>query len=275
MSPLLPPELQREIFETAIQLNHGDALVKLNLNLVAHHVHFWVDHAFYRVVQIFRSNSADKFLALVDSKPADFFANAVKVLIVGASVLERQTARILHACRGIESLAFWWMRYGSSPVLVGQLPLLRRLSVRSARTRNLSQTVTDHRLLSTHLSTLTHLDLAHAIHLRKVSDFRGILQGFHSLTHVALPSWYDHARLVVESCPALQVLVILVHSAADINDDIVELYSFDYRIVAATMEDSVNADWIAPYLGRGDHWISAERVIAERAATRTEQALGS
>ncbi|KAJ7719203.1 hypothetical protein B0H16DRAFT_1607271 [Mycena metata] len=62
----LPPELQREILEIAIRINSRDAAVKLHLSLVAHRFHSWVDQVFYESVTIGSSQSADKFLKLVD-----------------------------------------------------------------------------------------------------------------------------------------------------------------------------------------------------------------
>ncbi|KAJ7157149.1 hypothetical protein C8R46DRAFT_1355532 [Mycena filopes] len=277
MKILLPPELQREIFETAIRTSHaarGNAEVKLNLSLVAHHVHLWVDSVFYRAVTICRSRSATRFLTLVDSKPADFFANAVKVLSVESGIPEKKLVRILHACRGVESLAIWWTKYGGSPPsLVSGFPLLRRLSL---ITRDIAYTVDDVRPSS--LSTLTHLDLAYSLHLRHISDLPEILKQLPGLTHVSLGSWSSpvaHAQLVIETCTALQVLRMLVTPREFEIGEITETYSFDLRIVVATIVYSGHRDWMSPYLGLGDPWTSAEHVVAERAARKAEQVLNS
>ncbi|KAJ7045039.1 hypothetical protein C8F04DRAFT_522082 [Mycena alexandri] len=269
MSVLLPPELQREIFEIAMKLNHEDAEVKLNLNLVADHVHFWVDHAFYRVVEISDSDSAAIFLTLVNSKPQNFFATAVKVLLLMSSLrtTEMQIAQILHACRGVESLAFWAPDYNSPlPLLVGKLPL-RRLSLEFP---NLVNTLGES-TLPVWLSGLTHLDLAWELRV-KVSDLSGTLQQLTGLTHIALDgrlSQAAHARAVTESCPALQVLLIVEAEEEGEgvfqSGEITKAYSFDHRIVLVFREPpSIARDWVAPYFGLDDMWASAEHVIAER-----------
>ncbi|KAJ7157168.1 hypothetical protein C8R46DRAFT_1113671 [Mycena filopes] len=263
MSTLLPPELQREIFGTAVLLNHGDALVKLNLSLVARHVCFWVDHLFYRAVKIPNPRNAAKFLALVKSKPADFFAKTVKVLIVRSTVSDKITAQILDACRGVESLLFWTM-YDSFelPLPVGQLPLLRRLSVRFSSIVIAGNDPNP----PIWLSSLTHLHLVFNAYIEP-SDIPKTLKRLPNLTHVALSSRSSlarHARAVIESCAVLQVLLIMVFDVEDIDD---EIYSFDHRIVATT--DKIKSmNWTAPYLGLRDPWTSAEDVIAERVAKK-------
>ncbi|KAJ7157160.1 hypothetical protein C8R46DRAFT_1293627 [Mycena filopes] len=253
-------------------LEQVDALVKLNLSLVARYVHFCprVDRAFYSAVNIHSPANAVRFLTLVDSKPADFFANAVKVLIVGSSVSERYFARILHACRGVESLSFWTTYYSLPALLIGQLPL-RRLSL---RLHDIVNAIHYPGLPPTWLSGLTHLNLVFNEYL-KPSDMP-TLKRFPNLTHVALSSRSSlvrQARAVIESCEALQVLLILVEDVDDIDDEINELYSFDHRIVVATPRYPSYKTWMAPYLGLGDAWTSAEHVIVERGANRAEQDL--
>ncbi|KAJ7157177.1 hypothetical protein C8R46DRAFT_421438 [Mycena filopes] len=262
MPALLPLELQRKIFEIAIRLNHEDAKIKLNLNLVAHRVHFWVDRTFYRAVSISDSKNAAKFLNLIDSKSARFFASRVKVLILVSSVTNRQASRILNACRGVESLAFTSRYYCFRP-LVAQLPL-RRLSLGF---RDLANSINSGRPLIC-LSTLTHLDLVFD-EFPVASDLPATLQKLSALTHVAVASRFspaDHARSVIEGCPALQVLVILVEDFDIPDEEIDEIYSFDHRIVATP--DSIATDWVAPYLGFDDPWTSAEGVVAGRRARR-------
>ncbi|KAJ7157150.1 hypothetical protein C8R46DRAFT_1293620 [Mycena filopes] len=189
MKILLPPELQREIFETAIRTNHGDigdAELKLNLSLVAHHVHLWVDSVFYRAVTIRHSPDAIRFLTLADSKPADFLAKTVKVLILGP-VRPKDATRLLHACRGVESLAFHWKKYYNAPLPVDQLPLLRRLWLRCD---NVGRAYYGNELRpSIYLTTLTHLDLAYTRHLQDMPDLAAILKRLPGLTHVSNPPW--------------------------------------------------------------------------------------
>ncbi|KAJ7157152.1 hypothetical protein C8R46DRAFT_421013 [Mycena filopes] len=268
MEVLLPPEIQREIFELAIQLNHADAQVKLSLNLVAHHVHFWTDQAFYRAVTISTAQSAARFLGLVDLKPPDFFTRAVKVLVLVLTASDTQTARILSACRGLESLAFWAGLNDDSVhhVAVGQLPL-RRLSLRF---NELASMFGGHMRPSWH-SSLTHLDLAFDDPLPEASYLHAILEQLPGLTHLALArmsSEMAHARAVTESCLALEVLLIVDDAGfgeTALSSDNLQPWSFDRRIVGISQPvTSVTSDWVGPYLGLEDSWSFAEQVVTER-----------
>ncbi|KAJ7157146.1 hypothetical protein C8R46DRAFT_420985 [Mycena filopes] len=219
------------------------------------------DQAFYRAVTISSAPSADGFLDLVDLKPPDFFTRAVKVLVLVFVGSETRTARILAACRGVESLAFW---SGSDDhhVAVGQLPL-RRLSLRF---NELASIFGGHMRPSWHPS-LTHLDLAFSEPHRDASYLRAILGQLPTLTHVALtwmPSHGAHVRAVIESCLALEVLLIVLDDSILPRDDL-RLESFDHRMVVISQPDSsVVSDWVGPYLSLDDPWSSAERVVAER-----------
>ncbi|KAJ7750312.1 hypothetical protein B0H16DRAFT_1550260 [Mycena metata] len=125
--PSLPPELQREIVETAVRMHHEDAAVKLKLSLVAHHFHFWVDRVFYESVTITSTRGADKFLKLLDLKPAGFFAAAVKALNIWG-LDDTQTIKVLTTCSGVQILSY--ENYSNDFVPRAQITqlTLRRLS---------------------------------------------------------------------------------------------------------------------------------------------------
>jgi len=241
--PDLPPELQREIFETAVRLNRRDAALKLRLSLIAHHVHFWVDSAFYESVDIDQSRSADKFLNLVDLKPHGFFATVVKTLIL-CSVETVFAVRVLSVCTGVQSLALWdtWDTGLLSDWLLRLHPLsLHRLSTPCA---NLVNIVMDAAPL-TWLESLTHLDIAF-LHYPATSKLEKSLRQLPCLTHVALyePRNSTHAQVVCTSCPVLEVLVFLRPG----SDDDAQLFD-DCRIVFVKYPSDPGDDWEAAHFG--------------------------
>ncbi|KAJ6520389.1 hypothetical protein C8R45DRAFT_954982 [Mycena sanguinolenta] len=237
----LPPELQREIFECAVRLNHN-AAVKLNLSPVARHVHLWVNHAFYELVTIEGLTSAEKFLKLVDCKPPDFFAPVVKTLLVcGLRIISAsQAARILSACAGVQAL-YWWTEDTLPPLVLSairELPL-RRLFLTFRNLGHIIAAPTP----PTWLTSLTHLDsLSSNVN---ASDLDHLSQLPH-LTHVALylPSG-DPQQPFAQIVPALRLLLVFGSKISS------RPYAFDSRIVAA-------------YFGVPDMWTRGERILSTR-----------
>ncbi|KAJ7795396.1 hypothetical protein B0H13DRAFT_2170704 [Mycena leptocephala] len=87
-----PPELEREIFETTALMYRGEMPTLLR---VARRVLIWV---------IYLTHETEEALVnAMNSKPADFFANAVRHLCLPR--LEVKTRRILEVCPGVVDLA--------------------------------------------------------------------------------------------------------------------------------------------------------------------------
>ncbi|KAJ7146312.1 hypothetical protein C8R44DRAFT_11848 [Mycena epipterygia] len=290
---ILPFELEREIFELTVRSNHGNAVLKLNLSLVARRVQIWsekisifphtsqtvhrrVDLVYYELVtiseSIYSSVCADNFLKLIDAKkPPDFFATAVKTLCIPYFVPAAEARRILSACTGVEKLAFWVEHFEPQlePPLFTQLSL-RRLSIAF---RQLSDMITATiPSQSSWLSSITHVDLAFRGDVR-TSDLAD-LSRLPRLSHVAFISSHTspaHAEVLCSSCPSLQVLVVLYDDDSTASRaEMAALYAFDYRIVAAADEPlDVTVDWEASHFGHPDMWSLAEDVVAQRRATFT------
>jgi len=273
MTPSLPPELQREIFENAVRLNHKDVAVKRNLSLVAHHVQLCI---FYKLVLISNRESEDRFMKLIDLKPPGFFATAVRTLLLSYFSSVPRLFTVLSACAGVQWLALW---IGNIPVLglgpVGPLPL-NRLSTSLACIRTIMRAPT----APTLLARVTHLDVAFATWNTTSEIDVKILKQFSRLTHVALDSKMvgpAHAKVVSASCPNLKVLLILF--AESISADRIEAYLFDPHVLVQAYPAppgtiySVNRrtdraeDWEAAHFGRPNMWTSAERVVVERKAS--------
>ncbi|KAJ6520384.1 hypothetical protein C8R45DRAFT_1086248 [Mycena sanguinolenta] len=255
--PNLPVELQREIFEIAVRSNHKDASLKLNLSLVAHYVHLWVDTVFYKMVTILCDASGTKFLELIHSKPPGFFGPVVKSLLL-VGVRAPSCARILSTCTGVQSLA-WWALDNAPLVLsaVSQLPL-QRLVVGYKNLIIFTAALPP----PVWLTTLTHLDTS------APSRFDGDLNRLGRLprlTHVSLFAPNDtvfHAQTVVDSCPNLQILVMPL----DKYRAATPVSLVDSRIVGVVSDsaDGFIGDWEAAHFGLPNSWTRAEDVLIER-----------
>ncbi|KAF7337728.1 hypothetical protein MSAN_02246400 [Mycena sanguinolenta] len=263
-SSSLPPELQREIFEIAVWLNHADAAVKLNLSLVASHVHVWVDQVFYQLVSIWDDASADKFIKLVvKSKPADFFAVVVKTLIMfGVRASSHATARILRMCSGIQSLFLWTPDIPGPHITssVRQFPLQRlALTFRNVVSILTGPTPPTWLASVTHLrTTITSVD--------QISDLNH-LHRLPCLTHVALAGLTVgplHIETVCSSCPNLRVLVLLLRPTARLPvlaAAMLESYPSDPRVIISPGRFK---DWEYAHFGLPDMWTHAEDFLANR-----------
>jgi len=257
----LPPELQREIFELAVRANRGDAALKLNLTLVAHHVRLWVEKVSYELMTITSQNHAQGFRKLTDSKPPDFWATAVKTLLL-YNLTEAQAVESLSICSGVQALAVWTLDLPAIASLVGQLPL-QRLSMNSRNVAKIISAASP----PTWLASLTHLDVEFTD--AKVSDLQHLSQ-LPRLTHVALYASKEgtlNARTVCGHCVGLRVLVITYDSENDSEnnrDEIFQAYSFDPRIVVMK-PFSDDTDWtVIIHFCLFDRWSRAERVLEER-----------
>ncbi|KAJ7757528.1 hypothetical protein B0H16DRAFT_1536942 [Mycena metata] len=190
----LPAELQRDIFELAIP-----------------------------------GRADEKFLSLIEAKPPGFFATAVISLLIDPLLSDEQTAGILTACRGVESLALWgttsWGHIPDFPYL----PLM----FSADRLKRIVDTLK-------HLHRLTHLALHFTLH----------------------PSI---ASAVSTNCPGLQVLVIIFDWSSSIPAWADKRYSFDDRIVVVQrVPSSSSEDWEAAHFGLSNVWTRAESAVAER-----------
>ncbi|KAK7063744.1 hypothetical protein R3P38DRAFT_3164732 [Favolaschia claudopus] len=261
--PILPPELQRQIFEVAVRSNRYDTTLKLNLSLTARHVRTWVDWVYYELVAIQDDHDVNRFLKLAKLKEPVFFNVNVKTLIFSGSIPAESAAQILSLCSGIRAMSFWIFNPLQSLVLQ-----LRQLSLSRLFTR------CNHfmQLLSLDPSpwlSVTHLELA----IQTVDQTHGFqhLTQLPSLTHVLLAQAHSPsaAKMVCQSCPSLQILLIVYYSFPHV--DAIGLYSFDPRIVVGPLFTDLVRDW----KGVHDIWADAERVLAKQIISQQQKASSS
>ncbi|KAJ7762392.1 hypothetical protein DFH07DRAFT_814215 [Mycena maculata] len=269
--PALPLELEREIFELAVISDRRNAMLKLNLSLVARRVAIWVDFVFYESVTISHSRSVDKFLTLIQSKPTGFFTRIVKALCLVCSVGASPAFDILSHCTTVQRLACFVDLHHQSqsvpslPLLIGRLPL-RRLSIESDHFLCLTATT------STWSENLTHIYLVFWGPLSP-SDTSRLAQSINRLprlTHLALDFVDSPIRPLVEAVHSATLQVLLVSSSNYDEGD----YSFDdARIVACdppigdiTLPDS-RIHWEEKMWSYGESIIALRKVSATQTAS--------
>ncbi|KAJ7290190.1 hypothetical protein C8J57DRAFT_338274 [Mycena rebaudengoi] len=222
--PKLPPELECEIFEIAARSCWEDLEPGLNLQLVARRVHVWAERAFLEVVALRDGEHAEKFLQLVDLKPAGFFASIVRALFLPYPVPSKTASKVLSVCTGVRILGCWAPSQDTPelPLQISRLPL-PRLGI------GLHHFLSIPLSTSAWLSTLTHLHLAFWVQFDDPMfddpiKLLALCRQLPQLTHIYM---HDHelarslhlARQLCSSCPALRAVHLEVNGYGEGIDE--------------------------------------------------------
>jgi hypothetical protein len=217
--PKLPPELECEIFEIAARSCREDLEPGINLQLVARRVHVWAERVFLEVVALPTDLHAERFLHFVNSKPAGFFADIVRALLLPYAISAENASKVLSVCTGVRIFVCWVdCRPPELPLQISHLPLVRLdIEIRHLLSLPLAT--------SAWLSTLTHLDLTfwdwfdHSIGLLE------LCRQLPQLTHIHLDHPYalewslDFARELCSSCPSLRVVYLAAEAGEEGVDE--------------------------------------------------------
>ncbi|KAJ7704964.1 hypothetical protein B0H17DRAFT_1193451 [Mycena rosella] len=136
--PILPPELEREIFELAaasdappdywMHQHVGDTV--LVLPQVCRRAQSWIEPFIYERVSLLQNFRGEdpipQFLATLDVRPATFFATHVKHLYLAPTIPLAVAQRVLRACTGVVSFGCHHP-YALLAPLLAPLPLQRLL----------------------------------------------------------------------------------------------------------------------------------------------------
>ncbi|KAJ6598093.1 hypothetical protein DFH09DRAFT_1022383 [Mycena vulgaris] len=253
-SPFFPPELEREIFETAADL-YPETIPELLL--VSQRVHEWIEIIRYSIVSTIDDPSSCPIHVLQqairsNAKPADFF-HRVRHLYVERFVPDLELQEILSACIGIGSLALF---HGGPSILPGLAAMKpRRLSVALECLFPDQQSLDP---ITTHpmFTCLTHLDLfGGSPHIR----WTNLLP---ALTHLAMGC---HSSVWTELLSTNAKLVVLIHMQSSdfrtenrISDD-------DVRFVCMLVVDyEYGPDWLTGVRGGMDFWARADLFVAKK-----------
>ncbi|KAF5386456.1 hypothetical protein D9757_005926 [Collybiopsis confluens] len=253
----LPVELQRSILEVTARM---DLKTALNLSLVCHQLHEWIQPLIYEMVTLGRGDVA-LFLRTMAMFPADFFVRYVKRLCLTVSVRPHDARTILQTCTGVSNLACWVDFMGISPAspfrhLFYPLPL-RRLSIEVGHFRQLgfSECVWT--------GSLTCLDIVFWDQGPLVLSELRFLPSLARLSLYLSQSDVDEPSLlsILSATPTLQILVLVVEE--DDLDRFEHTTRIDPRIVCMPHPPTV-PDWEAPHRGLPDLWSHAEEIVDER-----------
>jgi len=280
--PVLPPELEREIFEICA-LSRPVSIPKLML--IAQRVKDWVEPLLYRTMAVDYGRpvpglgvpdyTLKAVLAAIHTKPPAFFPHAVRNLMLCAwydSTADELSAveTILRACTSVENLSVPQIPDALIP-LVACLPLKHLYASCKLLLRALPPT-------DAFFSRLTHIELEDVFEDKDdVETACTTLTALPHLTHVSFtsPELIPICPRLLKSCMALRVLICFLHYALDYSDENhahAPTLVKDVRFVVMGCGDLLE-EWYAgvrhsaDYWTHGaDYWRRAEIFIAKRRA---------
>jgi len=265
MAVVLPPELEREIFEFAGLSSPGFVPT---LMLVSREVCQWMEPHLYHIM-IFTLPQAPFLLTALRTKPPSFISSNVRKLFLtdgpetNVSLADMQT--ILSACTGTTEL-FLAARGRALLPLIGGMPLQRL----SANIPSLFTGSVDfkHPLFS----NLTHLcvfplmrdDATPWVELRRVRHLTHL--SFHVVKMVEV------LREILERCPNLRVLVNFYFSTSTVGAQRTADSELAQDVRYVRMKRGFYAkDWkVGAYTGQ-DYWGRAEEWVAKRTLGKVHQ----
>ncbi|KAK7052030.1 hypothetical protein R3P38DRAFT_3255262 [Favolaschia claudopus] len=275
--PAFPPELEREIFETAAKL-YPQTIP--SLFLVAHRVHEW--RIQYKTITMRGIKSTCSWYALKeiirsDLRPKSFLRDVVRHIFLPPWDLtpsEEDLLQVFSVCTQIQSLALF-LPIGAAP-----LPSTVQNAISAMKLQRLSLVSLEplrdflhlHRRMFGHV---THLELWEL----GVMSWAIILDLFPSVTHIAISAHKDCHRTVpsagfglseeaLAQCP--QINVIIAIGRASIISDLVTglgLQWQDPRLVFVKVDADASwleYEWTRGLAGEPDFWAEAETFVAKR-----------
>nr|GAT48987.1 predicted protein [Mycena chlorophos] len=282
--PRLPPELEREIFETAAILHPRTVPA---LIATAHRVQEWTEPMLYRVVRFkLGSPQTEALLQAIRTKPPHFIERSVRHIFFEADgpmsymVPPEVGLQVLQKCTGIVDFGTTRCFTGKAVLdALGALPNLRALTVNLSSLfqlewRGNSGTLP---LALKHITHLTILDL----YLLHIVEF---LSGLPNITHFSMKLSVDHGGSpflksdtisnILLSCRHLQVLLLTTTKSP-----FPTIYpdgppSSDPRLVFAHRENEYRgfwSGWLACANGKRDEdpWALADAVVSARRSSNT------
>jgi len=274
LPPVLPIELEREIFEIAAR-SYPQSIPKLML--VAWRVRTWVEPLLYRTIIFSPSrgdhydaklvkgdplHSRDTLFLILKSKPPSFFRHVPLNLFLPIRELDDATLILSH-CLGIENL---WLNAPFKVLphlfpLVADLPLKRFHSHLGPLFGSAAQIDFSHQFFA----QITHLGLYdYAVGGRVDHEVWSKLSLIPHLTHLSFdPIFVGVCLTLLRTCPSLRVLVAIgLGSDIDHHPDRDALAN-DPRFVVMNSK-WVARDWQIGTRTGGDHWSRAEDFIVKR-----------
>ncbi|KAJ6598390.1 hypothetical protein DFH09DRAFT_1394599 [Mycena vulgaris] len=264
--PVLPVELEREIFETTALLHRNTIPVLLR---VARRVLIWIEPLLYTVLSMYEEEMAKAVQRAMRVKLPSFFRDNVRHLWLNPSLSmsDEELYDLLRLCPRLVSLAC----FGdfSSPVL---LPILQGMSEVRRWSGSLdclfgSRAAID--LGNPFFRTVTHMNIVGALAMDN-SDLQmcGGLAAMPALTHLCQSAalWYgDFLRHVLDQCSHLQLVVNFLHTPdIEVARRIAASPPVaDVRFVVYVC-DNYWDDWYTGTRGGNDFWAAADAFVARK-----------
>ncbi|KAK7045263.1 hypothetical protein R3P38DRAFT_3177483 [Favolaschia claudopus] len=257
MDPILPPELEREIFELAAR---QDQSIVPPLLTVCHRVRSWVEPLLYRVLLV--SSYQVPALVALKSKPAAFKKTAVRHVFIESYKGETRAQDLLSELTEIESGAPSRPRYPAHPKAqstpAGNLPA-RGLTASEWARATLPRPV---------FLTVTHFELYYEPDHSDPQSWEdwSTLASLPALTHLCLTRCLADGtfRPVVKYCQALKVLIAgfwdmyLKYEATKFAENLVVK---DPRVVVMVFP-TFKQNWVLGARGGSDFWARADAFLA-------------
>ncbi|KAJ7057180.1 hypothetical protein C8F01DRAFT_1153688 [Mycena amicta] len=265
----LPPELEREIFETTATLHRSTIPSLLR---VAHRVLLWIEPFLYETIEIDESPKYLALLASASSKSPEFLARSVRRVTIytiwmvfsSSSPLGRDACSdILRACTGITHLAMRpsSMYFYKADVLALLEPMrLQRLTCFVAHLCPEPDSPAPE-----FLRTITHLTLFDADLDPDGIDVLPLIASLPVLTHLGAHSVRDRdgaqkVQALLECCPRLRIFVILHYEVPKPNVPAPASTTIrDPRLVHCEFED-----WAEGVSAIPNYWTMAEEFVENR-----------
>ncbi|KAF8965533.1 hypothetical protein BDZ97DRAFT_1811166 [Flammula alnicola] len=244
--PILPPELERKIFELAVVLEHPSSA--LPLMLVAHRTHRWIASVLYNIAnqlsKIYPAKRGDP------SKPdLTYYGPFVKHIILGGDMKAEKISMFFSSCPNLIDVALW--SHCRTKAFLGFFDdmKLERLST------NIS-TLDPEDFQTSALSNITHLDITKfGSGWPRWKDLTVLPR----LTHLAINEVVDVdiIRRLLHHCKQLQILLLVeVGTAWNMGD----IFISDPRLVMMKLCRYVVEDWRDSALGKENMWSWAEEI---------------
>ncbi|KAF7359812.1 hypothetical protein MVEN_00706400 [Mycena venus] len=275
-SPLLPPELERTIFEIRALARPASIPV---LMLVAARVKEWVEPLLYRVVYCVHATpllppaqlcgfpifSAELLLRIIEDKPHDFLQRSVRHLFV-ENIPPTAVESILRACNHVTNV-FEYFTPTPHPRTLRALQHLRRLTI--GLPQFLQRFTLDDNAAEV-FQKITHLELMDTYNDATIEDLCVRLRFMQHLTHVAVNSFSNDVLLynTFRSQQNLQCIVILIQNPVKTVDT--HALTDDDRFVCIHQQTSYRVDWLRGADTGEDSWALADAFIAARRAGKVD-----
>ncbi|KAJ7768797.1 hypothetical protein B0H16DRAFT_271478 [Mycena metata] len=256
---LLPPELEREIFEETA-LMHKAAIP--NLILVARRVLVWIEPLLYRVVCVGRPPLKLAPAILTSAKPPVFFHNAVRHLALlgpGTLTSKKDDLLLLELCRGVVSFGSTNRNVSGAVLTRLEHMDLRQLSVCVSLLFDGAAVDFTHPIFR----SLTHFHMFDTVQggAMELLPFIPTLPALTHLTlHFSIPK--DDLIEVLARSPRLQILLVLWLSEA-LHLRARALHVYDVRFVTGVCGRYWET-WEAGARGLPDFWSLGADFVARK-----------